>query len=109
MQKTYKLSGSALELARNVAWLHEEAEKRTKQLESDLVAIREATAKEHRALMDKIIAEVGLDKKVSGGLDLTYLPDHGDAFLIVTSPTFGEVLEGLINKFGTAETANKVN
>lgn len=95
--KTIRLEGRALDLARELAFIANEGEKRVSQMQEDINDVQKTISKELSAKMKEILDTVGVSKDERGQVDGTYLAEHGLAFLqIITQPSLNDILESVV-------------
>lgn len=95
--KTIKLTGEALELARQLAWMLEQGQKQLDKMKEDAMAVQATLQREYQAQMKKIISTAGLGDDVQGSVDTTYLADHGDVYIQVQpKQDLASLLEGVV-------------
>lgn len=80
MTKTLKLTGRALELARDIDRLGEDTRRQIGELKDQADAISRAADAQAERLHSKIKAELELAEDACCHLDMTYLQEHGVAF-----------------------------
>lgn len=97
MNKTVKLEGAALTLARALAQANRDANARIDLLKKDLDNLVDAINADMERKVAELLATAGVDvAKYNGRLDLTYLEPHGDAYLQITpKESIGDVLRQL--------------
>lgn len=97
--KTIKLTGEALELARQLSWMVKEGGKRVEQLQADIDAVQATLNKEYAAKMKEILAAAGVEDDAQGSVDATYLDAHGDAYVrVMPKQDLASLLEGVVGR-----------
>lgn len=95
--KTIRLEGRALDLARELAFIAKEGEKRVQQMQADLNDVQNTISKELSSKMKEILETVGVTGDERGSVDGTYLEEHGLAFLqINTRQSLSDILESVV-------------
>lgn len=96
--KTIRLEGRALDLARELAFIAKEGDKRVQQMQADLNDVQNTVAKELSSKMKEILDTVGIDPKTEHGqVDGTYLEEHGLAFLQIDQrKSLSDILESVV-------------